>query len=261
MSRRGLLAVLAAILVPAVACIDLSVNPNEITSIELAPSQNPSIIFGDSLRDTSGKAYALVAHVFDAAGEEVTTAEPTFIATDTLVNIVTGDGATYVVAKAVAGTARLIASIGTLQSVTRQLDVVPPPDTMLRPGVARDTIVFHDPATTADTTDDLALRVVQQNGTGVKSLLVRYSVEHEQVTIPVTSDTTQQFSLVDAQGRGSSVDTTDASGNAARRLRYRVPAGAGKLDSVIVTASVRGLGGVAVKGSPVQLVVVLRPPQ
>ena len=258
MSRRGTVAALAALLALGVACIDLSVDPDEITSLELPPMPNASIIFGDTLRDAAGVAYPLVARVFDASGNEVT-AEPTFIATDTFVTIGTGAGGSFVLAKGSAGTARVIASVGTLQSVTRQLDVVPAPDTARLTGVARDTIVFHDPATPADTTDTLAIRVVDAKGAGVKSVLVNYTIQHGGATIPVTTDTTQLFSLIDASGRGTSVDSTDTSGNASRRLRYRVTAGQGKQDSVTVTASVLGYRGKPVRGSPVTFVVVLRP--
>jgi hypothetical protein len=259
-SRRGSIALSVAILVLGVACIDLSVNPSEIASIEFPPLPNTSIPFTDTLRDTSGKLFPLVARVFDASGKEVTTAQPTFIAVDTLglVTIATANGKSLVVAKGVAGTARLVASIGTLQSVSQPVDIVPAPDTVLRTGVASDTIAFHDPATAADTSAALALRV-QSKGAGVKSLLVNYSVKYKNATIPIANDTTQQFSLIDGSGRGSSVDTTDASGNVARQLRYRAPTGQGKQDTVIVTASVRGFLGVAVGGSPVQFLVVLKP--
>lgn len=254
-----------ALLVTAIACVDLSVDPKAIESIDFPPLPNASILFDatlrDTLRDTTGKAYALVARVYDAAGDEVATAVPAFVAADTLVTVTESNGKKYVVVvKSVAGTGRLTATIGgALQSVVRTIDVVQAPETASYTGVAQDTIRFATIPVPADTSEALGVKLSLKAGAGVKSIVVSYSVEHNGVTTPAVTDTTQQLSLIDPSGRGSSVDTTDDPGIVARRLRYRVPAGGGKVDSVTVIASARGLLGKPVPGSPLRFKVVLQP--
>lgn len=244
----------------ASSCVQLSVDPNEIGAIEFPPFPNASIIAGDTLRDGSGKAYPLVARVFDAGGKLRTSPAPVFLAADTLLRVVAESH--YVIARpGVTGTARLLASVGSLQSAARTIDIVPRPDTVARAGVAEDTIAYRVPASPADTTEALAVKVAVTTGSGVKSILVTYTVRHAGALVPVTTDTTQQFSLIGPSGQGSAVDTTGIDGSASRRLRFRAPAGQVKQDTVYVSANVLGLRGVAVAGSPVQFVVVLRPRQ
>lgn len=258
MRRRTAIASCCAIVSIASSCVQLSIDPSEIGSIEFPPLPNASIIAGDTLRDGSGKAYALVARVFDAGGNPLTSPQPEFLAADTLLSITAESH--YVIARAgVTGTARLLASVGSLQSRSRSIDVVPTPDAVSLSGVAQDTILYSSPGSPADTTAALGIRVAQTAGTGVKSILVTYTVRHAGAQLPVTTDTTQQFSLIDPSGQGSAIDTTGTDGSASRRLRFRASAGRVGQDTVYVLASVLGFRGVAVAGSPLQFVVVLQP--
>jgi hypothetical protein len=90
---------------------------------------------------------------------------------------------------------------------------------------------------------------------GVPSILVRYAIT---AVFPVgaqIADTT--LVLVDDQNRFTgltgvtSVDTTDASGNASRRIRA-VPFG---FDSVVIRVSANNLRGVPLPGGPIRFVV------
>jgi hypothetical protein len=89
---------------------------------------------------------------------------------------------------------------------------------------------------------------------GVPSIIVRYLITNiypAGTTVPDTS-----VVLVDDQNRFTgngltSVDTTDASGNASRQIRA-VPFG---FDSVAITVSANNLKGVALPGGPIRFVV------
>jgi hypothetical protein len=74
-----------------------------------------------------------------------------------------------------------------------------------------------------------------------------------------TNDTTKSVYLVDDQGRASTLDTTDASGLAGRKVRVRAaqfPA-AGVTDSVIVRATAT-YRGVVLKGAPVRIALPVK---
>ena len=64
--ERGVLALLSLI---AVACIDLSTDPDEIVAIEFGDLPWPSIVAGDTLRDASGAIAPLMARLFDGNGD------------------------------------------------------------------------------------------------------------------------------------------------------------------------------------------------
>ncbi|MBK9977819.1 MAG: hypothetical protein IPP20_07785 [Gemmatimonadetes bacterium] len=77
-----------ALVAGTTSCIDLSVDPAEVASIEFVAPANPSLVRGDTLVDTLGRADRLVARVYTADGDLVADAPVYFVATDTLVKVV-----------------------------------------------------------------------------------------------------------------------------------------------------------------------------
>ena len=70
MKRRRWLA-MAALLAGA-GCLDLSTDPDEIVAIEFNELPWPSIVAGDTLRDSTGAVATLGARLLDGDGDEVT---------------------------------------------------------------------------------------------------------------------------------------------------------------------------------------------
>jgi hypothetical protein len=64
--------VFVAVVVVVAACGDLSVDPDEVTAIVFDELPSPSIVAGDTLRDSTGAVAPLKARLFDAEGDEVT---------------------------------------------------------------------------------------------------------------------------------------------------------------------------------------------
>jgi hypothetical protein len=250
--------VLAA-LVTAAACFDLSVDPDAVGSIEFAPLPSPSVIAGDSLRDTLGVPVTLSATVYAANGDVLADHPVTFLSADTLVHItagghVIGDTLTFGTTEFVS---RLVASVDGLQSLVRSLRVVPRPDTIVRQGtVSTDTILYSLPALGSDTSTALAVQLRSYRATDtipVSSYVVRYRlVTFAGDTVPST-DTTRAWFMVDDAGRVSTVDTTEA-GVARRRLRFRINQGQAAIDSIMVLAEARR-GRQFVPGGPVVWIV------
>lgn len=248
----------AVLLSGAVACIDLSVDPDAVGSIEFPPLPSPSVISGDTLRDTTGVPYPLAAVVYAANGDVLSDRAVTFLSTDTLTHIneggiVIGDTLTFGSTEFVS---RLVASVDGLQSLVRNVAVVPRPDTIVRQGAAVDTIAYSLPAQAADTSMALSVKLSSYRATDtipVPRVVVTYRLRtFAGATVPST-DTTRAFFMVDDAGRVTTLDTT-ASGVATRRLRFRINQGQAAVDSIQVLAEVRR-GRQFVPGSPVMWTV------
>ena len=213
----------------ATGCIDLGTDTNAIGAISFDGIPYPAVVAGDTLRNEAGQATALRATVRSGAGDTVPNAKVQFFTRDTTI-ILTTDG--IVLGRATAtGLARLFAAVEGLQSITREIDVVRLPDSVAFVS-APDSLVVS----AADTTNNSAefqLRLINKaSGEGVKGFLVRYVLEFRGAVI-APGDTTRIL-LVDESGRPSALDTTDASGNAGRKVHARVPALSGVTDSAVV---------------------------
>lgn len=250
--RRRLGAITAAVLTAA-ACIDLSIDPDEIVAIELAEFPWPSVVAGDTLRDATGAVAPLIARLFDGDGD-VVEGPVEFLVARPGVRIIAGDR--LVADDTTTGAVGILASTPGIQSVFREIQVVPAPRSMAAGGVVTPLrwVVPDDPNT--NTSQPLSVRVLAAADSGVRSWIVTFQLEAGGRLI-AENDTTQIF-LVGDNGRPSYVDTTDASGGASRRVRLRIAPGLVAPDSAIVTirASYKGQ---PLPGSPIRLVLPISP--
>ena len=235
------------------ACIDLSIDPDEIVAIELAEFPWPSIVAGDTLRDASGAVAPLVARLFDGDGD-IVEGPVEFILARPGLRIIGGDR--LVADDTTTGTVGILASVPGVQSVIREIEIVPPPLSFEAEGAVTPIlwVVPDDPS--RNTSRGLGARVVAASDSGVRSWIVRFQLEAGGRQI-AENDTTQIF-LVGDNGRPSYVDTTDARGTASRRVRLRIVPGLVPPDSAVVTirASYKGQ---PIAGSPIRLVLPISP--
>ncbi|MBK8646623.1 MAG: hypothetical protein IPN16_08820 [Gemmatimonadetes bacterium] len=152
-----------ALVAGTTSCIDLSVDPAEVASIEFVAPANPSLVRGDTLVDTLGRADRLVARVYTADGDLVADAPVYFVATDTLVKVVNGN---RIVAADTTGTSKVYAVSGQLQSIARSLSIIRRPDSIAFNGTGPDTLRLRPPTagTAIDTSKSVAVTV--RAGTG-----------------------------------------------------------------------------------------------
>lgn len=235
------------------ACIDLSMDPDEIVAIELAAFPWPSVVAGDTLRDATGAVAPLVARLFDGDGD-VVEGSVEFLVARPGVRIIAGNR--LVADDTTTGTAGILASTPGIQSVVREIEIVPKPVSIVASGTVTPLrwVVPDNPNT--NTSQPLSVRVLADADSAVRSWIVTFQLEAGGRVI-ADSDTTQIF-LVGDNGRPSYVDTTDASGGASRRVRLRIAPGLVAPDSAIVTirASYKGQ---PLPGSPVRLVLPISP--
>src|SRR5690348_17857906 len=100
MSRRPLRIVVAAgVAWVVVACLDVSSPVFGISSISTILLPSPSVIVGDSLRDTAGKVQPVAVTVYGPNGDTITDATIQFVAVDSTnrlrVNTATGFAAGF----------------------------------------------------------------------------------------------------------------------------------------------------------------------
>jgi len=251
--KRWWSGVVAAVTMVAAACIDLTTDPNEIVAIEFADLPWPSIVAGDTLRDSTGAVAPLAARLFSGDGDLVD-GPVEFLTQQTFVRVVGGNR--LIADDTATGKAGILASTTGVQSVVRQIEIVFAPDSMAADGtiVPLEWVVPDDPR--LNTSQPLGVRVFTTTGAGVRAWIVKFQLEAGGRVIP-ESDTTQIFLMGDT-GRPSYADTTDLQGRVSRTVRLRVVPGLVPPDSALITMSA-AYRGTPLTGSPVRLVLPLRP--
>jgi hypothetical protein len=273
-NRSVRLTLAAGVLLSAIGCSQIGVDPDEPAAIELDALPSPSIVIGDSLRNADGVATPLRAIVRNIRGEIIDGAPVTYVYAEynrdsaLVVDPVTG----YVTAiKQPTGEARIAARVGGALQVLRPITVSARPDSMDRvgqPNISQLVTRLPDENTSSALANtSAALTVVVRNvgttdgattTTPVRNWIVRYVV-----VMPAnpTNDSTAAVFLVNDAGRASTVDTTDAQGVASRKVRVRAALfpTTSDPDSVVVEATAN-YRGTTLRGAPVRIVVPVRRP-
>jgi hypothetical protein len=170
------------------------------------------------------------------------------LAVDSLTGIVVGDSLRST-------PARIVATIGTLQAIQR-LDVTLRPD-FIAALHDRDSLTYSLIDTTLNVTSEQTMLTtklshgVAPNDSAVKSYIVSFAI--------VSQSDPRLAELVNGAGTPAVVDTTDANGVAGRRIRLHPLYLTSPVDSIIVNATAR-YRGIPVSGSPIRLVLIIKPP-
>lgn len=250
MSRRIIAvgAALAAVLVAA--CVNISDNADTVLSLEFDPLASPSVVVGDSLRDTTGALAAPSVRAFNYRGEEIVSPPIRFhapdpgISIDNITGVISGDSLRTT-------PVRVVASVGSLQAL-QLLDITLRPDAVSALD-GRDTLAYSLVDSTVNVSRALTVKLIHglpPLDSAVRSYVISFAV--------VSGGDPLLAELVNG-GRISTIDTTDASGVAGRAVKIRPLYLGGTVDSVIVNATVK-FRGTPISGSPVRLVLVLTPP-
>jgi hypothetical protein len=247
------------------ACAEIGTGPETPAAIEMTPFPSPSVVVGDTLRTVGGVVAPVTAIVRNTAGDPIANAPVRYLYADfnrdSALRVDSLSGI-VVAQKAIGGEARIAARVGGSLQVIRNLIVTVRPDTLEAPTqpLTLTTALPDTGRQGAQSNSSPPLQVTLRNLTGaaptpVNGWVVRYALRRP---LNANNDTTAAVFLVDDQGRVSAIDTTDAGGNAARRVRVRVatfPAGASDTVEVQVEASYRGQ---PVRGAPRIIRVAVR---
>ena len=233
--------------------------PKGATSISVLQLPSPSVVAGDSMRDSLGVVKPITVIAYDGAGFPILDAVAQIFVTDTTkfahitpAAILVGDSV---------GQARLTGQVGGLQTPGIGVPVTYRPAKILAgaPAAPLVPVPGTDSATSlASSTVNTLVRSLQDSAS--QGIIVRFKITY----LPTNkSGTTRVVAYLAGDGNvPQSRDTTDASGSA--RIRVVVVAFAldpnvvfGRADSVVVQAE-SFHNGKLLAGSPVTLVVPIR---
>jgi hypothetical protein len=233
------------------ACGDVSGSSTSVLSIQFDTLGAPSVVVGDTLRDTTGAVIVPVVHAFNFSGDEITPVPVRFQSPDSgvVVDSITG----IIVGDSIRSTpARIVATVGTLQAIQR-VDVTLRPDLVAAVN-GLDTLSYSLVDTTLNVSPELTVKLthgVAPDDSVVKSYIVSFAI--------VSQSNPSLAELVNKLGgKPSVVDTTDTNGVAGRAIRLHPLFLGSPVDSIIVNATAR-YRGVPVSGSPVRLVLRVKP--
>ena len=232
------------------ACTEIPTGADDVLSFQVNPLPSPSVVVGDTLRDSTGAVAPLAITAFNYSGDVIEGAAARFRAADARVRVDSVTG--IVVGDSVSDTpSRILALLDGFNAVIN-LPVVLRPDTVVEVN-ARDSLAYSLTDTTANVSNAMGARLL--HGLTTTDSAVAFFRVTFQIVSPVD---TALARLVTDGGTRSTADTTDASGSASRRIRIDVSRLTAPVDSVIVLANVR-YRGQHVRGSPVRLVLKLKP--
>jgi hypothetical protein len=248
----GIASTLAFIAAAALACGDVSGGSSSVLSIQFDSLGAPGVVLGDSLRDTTGAVIHPVAHAYNFSGDEIVPSPAWFQSPDSGISVDSVTG--IIVGDSLRTAARVIATVGGLQAI-QKVDVTLRPDLIVAvDGFDSLTYSLLDSAKNFSPTLTVKLsHGVAPNDSAVGSYIVSFSIVSQ-------SDPNLAELINDAKIR-SVVDTTDGSGIAGRAIHLRpdLIQSASGVDSIVVNANAR-YRGVLVNGSPVRLVLKVKPP-
>jgi hypothetical protein len=236
----------------ALACGDVSGSSTSVLSIQFDSLAAPSVVVGDTLRDTTGAVIIPIVHAFNFKGDEILPAPVRFVSPDSgvMVDSLTG----IVVADSLRSTpARIVATVGSLQAI-QKVDVTLRPDSLAAVN-GIDSLSYSLFDTTLNVSPLLTVKLthgVAPNDSAVKSYIVSFAI--------VSQSNPQLGQLVNDAGKPSVVAITDATGIAGRAIRLHplFLTSATAVDTIKVNATAK-YRGAPVRGSPVRLVLIVKP--
>jgi hypothetical protein len=254
-SRAALGAAAAALAWLAIACLDIASPVSGITSITPVLSPTPSVVEGDSLRDTLGVVQGLQVHAFGPNGDTIPDADLVvrFFAVDPTNKLRVVDSVTgVVVGDALSPNAHVVARItpangkGLIQTTLLALPVVPVPLLVTRGAdVQFNFVPAIDTLSSGLLSPPMSVTVHGIADTTVQSYLVSFEVVD---SLPSTNGQPTLVLTSAASTADSTVAVTNSSGIASIRLRLRLSAIDPRLlvgtatDTVVVRVHVRYLG-------------------
>ncbi len=263
--------VVAAVSAVAVAaCVEIGTGPNEPAAIELPPFPSPSVVIGDTLRDVNGVVAPVRAIVRNVRGEEITDAAVSYLyAPLSRDSALVVDPATGIVRalRATSADARIAARVGGNLQVLRSLVVTLRPDSLTASSlftgelrtVLPDTGRANANSNTTTTGPEVRVRHAAETTGGASAPVNAWPVRFELVKPSnPTNDTSAAVFLVNGSGTASTLDTTDNSGVASRRVRVRALQFAASAPDTVVVRATASYRGVPLLGSPVLIRVPVR---
>ena len=254
--HRGRVALLIGVVstvacVAAIACTSVSTDPDTVVAVRFDGSAYPSIVVGDSLRDSLGALQPIRATGLNYRGDAVEGAGFVFSSPDTNLRVFTlgSDGMAFARSRKTDATpARIFATVGSLQSQPDSLLIVVRADSLK---AAVDVDTFNVAANNRSTTGDSLIQFTVFGDTvplapklAVPGWLVSFQLLYHGALLPSTDTSTAYTYVITGTGANSSlkptfVDSTDAAGRVGRGVAVRAVRAGASEDTIFVIATSR----------------------
>lgn len=218
--------VVALIALGCAACTDVGTNPNAIVAIRFDGSAYPSIVAGDSLRDSLGTLQPLQAVGLNYKNSPVEGAPFVFSSPDTILRMFANGVVFARGRKADGNPTRVFATVQALQSQPDSLFVVPRADSIAAGKVVH-TVPVSSTGTGVTGPDSIPFfvsgdTVAGAPKVGIQAWLVSFQLRYKG-TLLAPTDTSVAYTFVTTtttppRRLPSFVDSTDASGRASRQV-------------------------------------------
>ena len=259
-TRRRIVACFVAGAIVAVACIDMSA-PKGAASISLLQLPSPSVVRGDTMRDSAGNVAPVKVTSYNTEGVPIPTIPFETFVVDTMLRA--HFTPTHLLIGDKLGNVTVLGQASGVQTITVNVPVTVRPTTLLS-GPKPDTLAAPLGPDSASSVGHSALSTIVKGlgDTTVQGIIVRYRITR---TLNSSSSTTPAVYISDATGKPMNADTTDAQGVANKRqvtvltrlLTDQALISGTKIDSVVVEATA-SYKAVPLTGSPLSLVVPVK---
>lgn len=249
---RALRATGIALLIAAVAaaCTEVGTNPNTPVAIQLDAPASPSVLLGDTLRDSLGVVAPLHVVVFNFKNDSIPGIPVSFLAVDSTGSVSVDKSSGIVVGHQLIGQVLVVATALGLQSIPDTIAVVDTPSVMIPLDSSRDSVDYSFAGGLRDTVLTLRVQLVHlPDSVVVPNYLVHYTMLHPS---PYNNADSTNVQLVNPAAQAELVDTTDATGTTQLGLRI-TPFTHAFNDSIVIEVSATAPGGLP-SGSPVRYV-------
>jgi len=258
--RRIVASLVTIAAVTTIACVDMSA-PKGAASISQLLLPSPSVVVGDTMRDSTGAVKPLNVIAYDGNSVPISGLATTFFITDsgaaahlTGSHFVIGDKQ---------GTVHVVGQVSGIQTAAASVPVTVAPTALALASPAADTLRVPVAKDTSASIGTLAIGATLKGkgDTAALGFIVKYDIASAPATI--AGSTTPAIFIGADPTKASPVDTSDASGVSrsvivrpfllANEQQYLN----GKADSVVILIST-SYRGVSVAGSPIRVVLPLK---
>jgi hypothetical protein len=210
--HRVLISVVLVAVALGLACVDMTApkGPASISELRL-PS--PSLVVGDTMRDSTGTVAPLVITAFDANGNPAVAPGAQFFITDTtkaatlaLSNLLIGDRL---------GSTIIIGQLGTLQTSPVTLPVTNRPAKLVKVSADSTLVVPFSQFDSVSAASVVSLNVLSAQDSASQGIIVRYTVAR---TLSPGNPQRPAVVIADANGKPGTADTSSSTGSSSRHI-------------------------------------------
>jgi hypothetical protein len=259
----GIVGFLALAVAISVTCTRIPTDPKLVFSLAVDSLPSPSVVAGDTLRDTNGVAAPLTGRAYNIQNQVLTNVHVQFLS-------LSPDQLTVSAKNFAIGTAsgdsivRVIADANGLQSLPFNVPVVLKPQNLIfadSDSISTQALSLTNPD--SDVSAPLNVLLIHQPDTLGADSVTRSYIVHYQITYPASaatgqglpSDTTLPAYLVEADGQPSRTDTTDGNGMGTRTVQFSVAQFQPKSKDSIVVMTTAMYRDSVIAGSPRRFVI------